>query len=248
MSRPFLLAVCRPPGAILDNELHEIPRLGGFNPDTELEAIELGSPDSPAIADINLERYSGVFITGSKYGFSETGTKNAEHRCIEEKALQLCEKLLEQDVPTLGFCYGIQALALAGGGSLSTRYGEDICAPDLFVTPAGREDPILRNVPEKFSAFVGHKDAVDGLPRDSEVLVRGTTCPVQMLRIKHNCYATQFHPEITNEAMHIRLEFYNGSTYFDPATAQELWEQCDAADISGSLGIIGAFVNRYRRN
>lgn len=247
MTKPFLFAVCRPSGAILDSEKLEIPRLGGLNPETDFEIIELGKPDSPEPEDLDLDLYAGVFISGSKYGFLDEQTgKPEDHRRIERRALRLGERLIERDQPTLGFCYGMHALALSGGGTLTGELAEDIYAPELTLTEQGLSDPVTRGLPSSLRAFIGHKDSVGRLPKNTEVLLKADFCPVQMMRIGNNIYATQFHPEITNTAMHIRLEFYTGS-YFDAAKAKELWDYCDAAEVSGANQIISAFVERYRQ-
>jgi len=118
-AQPFLLAVCRMPGAIADDELETVIDWGRLDPNSGIEAISLVDEDAVDPASLDLSRYSGVIITGSPFGFGQDeNRKSREHQVMERRILALSKRLVEEDVPTLGICFGLQAIVKALGGEL----------------------------------------------------------------------------------------------------------------------------------
>ena len=113
------------------------------------------------------------------------------------------------------------------------------------VTPQGADDPLLKGVPEKFAAFVGHKEALQSLPETCTHLVSSPSCPFQMVRYKQNVYATQFHPEADAAGFETRIKIYKHRGYFPPEEADELIAMCRAADVHAPEHILRNFVGRY---
>ena len=245
--KPFLAVICRPAENIIADELKMYAELGHLDPGIELKpirALEAGA----TLDSIDLSNYSGVFISGSEFGYLDPPESKSEAQTImEEQVTAFAQRLVAADFPTLGLCYGMHALAIAGGGTLTSKYSEDIAAPEITLTPAGKNDHITKNIPNPFHAFLGHHDSVGDLPPESEILAASAACPVQMLRIKQNVYSTQFHPEISNEGMKIRTAYYSGS-YYDSEAREAIEQMRAAADVRGAHQIIAAFTARYRRH
>ena len=102
-AQPFLLAVCRMPGAIADDELETIIDWGRLDPNSGIEAISLVDEDAVDPASLDLSRYSGVIITGSPFGFGQDeNRKSREQQVMERRILALGKRLVEEDAPTLG--------------------------------------------------------------------------------------------------------------------------------------------------
>ena len=246
-AQPFLLAVCRMPGAIADDELETIIDWGRLDPNTGIEAVSLVDEDAVDPAHLDLSRYSGVIITGSPFGFGEDENhKSREHQLMERRILALSKRLVEEDVPTLGICFGLQAIAKALGGNLIEGHGEDLQAPRMTLTPEAANDPLTADMPQVFYGYTGHAEAVGNVPGDGTILATGEHCRVQMVRWGKNVYGTQFHPEITREGMRIRINTY-GDTYYPADEKAAVITRCDAAEVEESNRLITKFVATYRR-
>jgi GMP synthase (glutamine-hydrolysing) len=75
---------------------------------------------------------------------------------------------------------------------------------------------VLAGIPDSFYAFVGHKEACNGVPPGAVLLGAGQACPVQMYRYGSNVYVTQFHPELDIESLAQRMQIYRNAGYFHP--------------------------------
>lgn len=245
-NKPFLAVICRPAPDIIASELDRISTFGDLS-GSELEAVLMVSEPVPQLSEVNLDNYSGVFLSGSEYTFGDPpGKRHPGQDELEDQLLEFSERLIAQDFPTLGICYGMHALNLAAGGSLTGAFGEDIGAPVISLTEAGLTDELTGQLPRNFQSFLGHHDSVGTPPAGSAVLAYSELCPIQMLRIGNNLYGTQFHPEIDNEGMKIRNDYYAGD-YFDLEKAETIEKERAAADVDGANYLITAFTQRYRR-
>jgi GMP synthase (glutamine-hydrolysing) len=191
--------------------------------------------------------YAGVIVGGGPGCVSDAPEeKSPEHARIEAAVLSLMPRIAEDDIPFLGCCYGIGILgkhldAPVGKG----QYGESVGTADCSLTEAGRADPLLEGLPDRFDAFVGHKEALEALPEGCAHLVAAPACPFQMLRYRSNVYATQFHPEADSAGFEQRIEIYKHHGYFPPETADDLVAMCRAADVHAPELILRNFVRRY---
>ena len=113
-------------------------------------------------------------------------------------------------------------------------------------TAAGLADPLLAGIPERFHAFVGHKEACNGVPPKVEMLATGVDCRVQMYRVGANVYVTQFHPELDADDLAARMRIYQHAGYFDPSELDDLIEMAYASKVNGSQHLVlRNFVERY---
>ena len=257
-ARPLLVAVCREPGPIADDEIATLIEWGGLDPERGIETVHLLAPDAPEPEDIDLDRYWAVAITGSPFGIRPDPVHDAEHppaggmaalERMRRRAVALAGRLVAEDRPALALCFGLQAIALALGGELTSDQGEDLSAPHLRPTEAGLADPVTGRLPTALRGYVGHAASLavglDGaLPGGGTILLTGTTCQVQMARWGRHVYGTQFHPEITTEGMRIRIAQYGGA-YYPPEERAAVIERCDSADVTGANALITAFTNHY---
>lgn len=235
--KPFLFAVARPPGAIAQDEHDAILRYGNLLPH-ELERYELDQ-SRPPLPD--LARYSGIIISGSPYGYLEH-TKSDAHKRTEENALRIAQLVLSEDFPTLGLCYGLQILAVAGGGTLTHAYPEDMNAHRIVVNDAGRTDPLTSHLPPTFMAYAAHSESIEIPPRSLVTLGRSTVVPIQLARIGQNIYGTQHHPEIGTRGIELRINHYVG-VYFTPEEHASVLRSCLSTPVEH--GMISAFTSTY---
>ena len=95
----------------------------------------------------------------------------------------------DADVPILGVCYGHQVLAEALGGRVTGMDDFEIG----YNTVHHHGDELFEDVPESFTVFTTHGDAVVDLPPSAELLAENEY-GVHAFRDGH-CWGVQFHPE-----------------------------------------------------
>jgi GMP synthase (glutamine-hydrolysing) len=153
----------------LDADLVEFHAKGGELPDRDPDAFD------------------GVVVTGSKssvYWDDDWIPALADYVADAHDA----------GVPILGVCFGHQLLAEALGGTV-----EDMDAFELGYREVERttDDPILEGVPETFTTFTTHGDAVTDLPPGATLLAENDY-GVHAFRAGDSV-GVQFHPEYDNE-------------------------------------------------
>ncbi|MEX5729703.1 GMP synthase (glutamine-hydrolyzing) [Rhodovulum iodosum] len=245
--KPFLILQLRPETEASDDEFAAILRKGGLD---EGDAHRIRLDQAPIPAELDLDAYSGVIVGGGPGCVSDPPeAKSAVEAQIETAALGLMPAITGRDFPFLGCCYGIGVLTHHLGAEVSKRrYGEPVGTSDCTLTEAGRADPLLDGFPERFTAFVGHKEAAQEVPAGCAHLVASRACPYQMIRHGANVYATQFHPEADSAGFETRIRIYRHRGYFPPDTADALIAMCRAADVTWPERILRNFVARYARD
>ncbi len=127
----------------------------------------------------------------------------------KRKMAHVIPQLAEEEMPTLGLCFGHQLIADTLGGTIKEA---DECAEtgvaEICLTEAGKQDQLLKEMKDCFSAIVGHKVSVTDLPDNCTLLARSKKCPIQAFRHRENMYGFQFHPELDKPALKDRLEMY----------------------------------------
>ncbi|WP_397541751.1 glutamine amidotransferase [Roseovarius salis] len=244
MRRPFLILQLRPETEAADDEFAAILRKGGLEPD-ETRRIRLDRQGLPG--DLRLDEHAGVIVGGGPGCVSDQPEEKTPLEArIEADVLSLMPAIVEADFPFLGCCYGIGILGRHLSGDVSKRaYSEPVGTSACEVMAEGKEDPLLEGVPTAFDAFVGHKEALQALPRGCRHLVRSDACPYQMVKYGQHVYATQFHPEADADGFETRIRIYRNKGYFPPDTADELIAMCRRADIFAPEMVLRNFVRRY---
>ncbi|WP_129336267.1 glutamine amidotransferase [Cellulomonas endophytica] len=242
--RPFLLLATRADDAVADAEHAAILRYGGLRPD-ELLRVRLERAPLP---DLDLAGLSGVVVGGSPFCTSDPEEdKPAVQRRVERELAGLLDRVLAEDVPFLGACYGVGTLGVHQGGVVDRTYGEPIGTVPVTLTDAGRADPLFAGLPPVFDAFVGHKEALRTPPPAATVLATSPDCPVQAFRVGEHQYATQFHPELDVDGIVERVTVYRRSGYFPPEEYEDLVARLRLARAEVPPRLLAAFVQRYRR-
>jgi GMP synthase (glutamine-hydrolysing) len=121
-----------------------------------------------------------------------TDEKDA-HPFLRREA-ELLAKCVAADRPTLGICLGAQLLGEVTGGSVRHDTPE-IGFPEVRLTDAGRDDPLLAGFADDTPTFNAHRDFITAGP-GAVVLAYSDRSPVHALRAGRNVYGIQFHPEM----------------------------------------------------
>lgn len=239
-----MLLATRAENVPADEEYELFLRHAGLDP-ASLRRVRLEAGPMP---DIDLDEVSGIFVGGGPFNASDPGDdKPAVQRRVEAEFATLLERVVTQDAPFLGACYGIGTLGTHVGATIDRRYGEPISVVDVELTDAGRGDPLLAALPRTFPAFVGHKEAISVLPPTATLLASSAGCPVQMFRVGRNVYATQFHPELDLDGITTRIHAYADYGYFAPDELDLTLSAVRRSPVTHTGSILRAFVERYAR-
>ena len=107
---------------------------------------------------------------------------------------------VEAGVPYLGVCLGAQLLAASLGAPVHTGEAPEVGVLPVTVTPAARNDPVLRVLGEEFPALQWHGDTF-GIPAGAVRLAGSAANPNQAFRFGTAAYAVQFHVEVTDRML-----------------------------------------------
>ena len=249
--KPFLLLAIRAEDAAADNEYDSFLSLSGLGED-ELRRVRL---EQHALGRVDLGDWSGIMLGGGPFNYSDPEElKTPVQRRVEADLAGLLDQVVSADFPFLGACYGIGALGRYQGAVVDRRFAEPVGAVEITLTPAGRRDPLLGELPAAFQAFTGHKEAVSHLPGPAAaggkasravLLASSAGCPVQAFRVGGNVYATQFHPELDVAGLCTRIEVYKHAGYFEPDQADGIMARAARSNVTWPSAILRGFVRRY---
>ena len=240
--RPFLLLSTRPEDEAAAEELESFATAMRLTTgDIEQRRLEIDQ-----LGPVDLDHYSGVLLGGSPFNNLELRKSELQLR-VEREIGTLIAACIDRDFPVLGACYGIGAIGTVIGATLSDEFAEE--AGPVTVARTNAEDDVLGDTADTFDTLVGHKEALATLPDDSRVtvLVTGEACPTQMFRVGKNVYATQFHPELTAEALEFRLRLYAHLGYTSTETFESQISRAYDYDYTVNNQILANFAARYRR-
>jgi GMP synthase (glutamine-hydrolysing) len=106
-------------------------------------------------------------------------------------------QLLDLDVPLLGICYGMQAMALALGGKVEGAEAGEFGRTDLTLREGGGR--LLGGLPEEQNCWMSHRDVVREAPAGFTALASSPSSPVAAYEmVDRNLYGIQFHPEVVH--------------------------------------------------
>ncbi len=242
--KPFLILQLRPNDAAADGEFHAFLKYGGL---TEDDVVRIRM-EKDSLDDINLDDYAAVVVGGGPSDVCNPEEKKYDYqRAFEAKLLPLIAEIIRRDMPYLGVCYGLGALSTVAGGKVSKeKYAESVSGADVMLTEEGQKDPLLAGLPNRFRAILGHKEACQNVPEGAVLLASTEACPVHMIRIKHNVYGVQFHPELDVEGICTRVDVYKNAGYFPPEEAEPLKAQLMKEEVTVPVKIMKRFVDMYR--
>lgn len=242
---PFLLLSIRGEDEAADDEYQAMMRFGGVD-ERGMQRIRLTHrPMGP----IDLDDWSGIILGGGPYNVSDPEeSKSATQKRAESELLSLVERIVDNDFPFLGCCYGVGTLGSVIGATVDRSYPEPVAAVTVTLTEDGRQDPLFAELPDVFDAFGGHKEAASSLPPQAVRLASSPDCPVQAFRVGANTYATQFHPELDLDGILTRIDVYKNHGYFEPESADSLKAAARQRNIEYPPTILRRFVDRYARS
>jgi GMP synthase (glutamine-hydrolysing) len=241
---PFLLLSIRGEDEAADDEYRAMMRFAGLD-EAGMRRIRL---THESLGDIDLAEWSGIILGGGPYNVSDAPeSKSATQVRVESELLELLRRIVDDDFPFLGCCYGVGTLGTVIGATVDRTYPEPVGGMTITVTAAGRDDPLFAETPDVFDAYGGHKEAAASLPSLAVCLATSADCPVQAFRVRDNVYATQFHPELDLQGIYTRINVYKNHGYFAPESADELKTEARQWNVKYPPTILRRFIQRYSR-
>ena len=111
-----------------------------------------------------------------------------------EDAYELDPEILELGIPTLGICYGHQAMAHALNGVVAANDVAEYGRAELTITGTSS---LFRELPEEQVVWMSHRDAVAEPPPGFVVTASTGDSPVAAMEAPaRGLYGVQFHPEV----------------------------------------------------
>ena len=106
-------------------------------------------------------------------------------------------RLLELDLPVLGICYGMQAMAASLGGEVNIAETGEFGRTDLSVIGDG--GILLGGLPREQACWMSHRDAVYRAPDGFTPIASTPGSPVAAFEAaERGLYGIQFHPEVVH--------------------------------------------------
>jgi GMP synthase-like glutamine amidotransferase len=224
--RPKILGIqFRENPASMAQERACIEREVGIYCDLEYVVATDGSVDWGHPAAL-MQGYSAVIIGGSSEFYFDGGRDKEDNArktsyIFLERLSPLFKYLFDNDIPTLGICYGHQLLgAYAGAEVLCDSTQAKTCSHPVKLVVNKHDHFLFSDLPETFFAHYGHKDSLISVPEGAVLIMNGgDQCKVSALQYKNNIYTTQFHPELSFGDMVDRIK--NAPGYLPEGVAAE---------------------------
>lgn len=190
--------------------------------------------------------YTLVIVGGGPFNISDPiEKKTSTQQRIEREIKNIMQVIVEDDLPYFGACYGLGILADTLNAPISKeKYSEEVGAVVIEKNSA-THDRLLDDLPDKFKAFVGHKEAAQALPEGCVLLASSASCPIQMIRAKKNIYGLQFHPELDTDGLILRINTYKYAGYFKPEEADSLIKRVKKEQVTEPTSILKKFIDIY---
>ncbi len=111
--------------------------------------------------------------------------------------------VFEMEVPVLGICYGMQAMAAQLGGEVENAQTREFGYAELLTTTCklfkGIQDRINSDGKPALDVWMSHGDQVNKLPPGFTAIASNAATPLAAMADEiRNFYGVQFHPEVTH--------------------------------------------------
>ncbi|MEO6721304.1 MAG: glutamine-hydrolyzing GMP synthase [Ferruginibacter sp.] len=127
----------------------------------------------------------GIILSGSPFSVNELNAPTVDL------------KVMAEQIPVLGLCYGAQLTAKLFGGRVDKSEKREYGRAKLEKI---KEDTLLQGVSSQSQVWMSHSDTIKELPEGFEILGTTETIPVAAFKRTNNegkdLYGLQFHPEV----------------------------------------------------
>ncbi|MEX0835135.1 MAG: type 1 glutamine amidotransferase [Nitriliruptor sp.] len=187
----------------------------------------------------SFDEVAGLVVMGGPQSVTEA------HPWLEGE-LDLLRRAVDADLPVFGVCLGAQLLAVATGGTVTTRPVPEIAFVPQRHTPVGGDDDLAAGWPAGAATFIWHGDEITVLPPDAVPLLEG---PEQVTAWRvGSAFATQAHPEVDTEqiARWVELDDLDQQLAAAGTDAEALLAEAARRErfvLAAGLSLFGRFVD-----
>ncbi|SHK31359.1 GMP synthase (glutamine-hydrolysing) [Desulfatibacillum alkenivorans DSM 16219] len=145
--------------------------------------------------------FSGAIMTGS-----HSMVTDPDPWILRTEAF--IRRIIEENVPFLGVCFGHQLLGRAAGGKAGNNpKGKEVGTKEIFGTAETASDLLFQDMPPKYFGHATHTQAILDLPEGAVLLAYNNFEPHHAIRVGERAWGLQFHPEFSTEHMHEYIDF-----------------------------------------
>ena len=159
----------------------------------EWDVVELDQGDSIP----SLQGYDALWVMGGPMDVWDVD----EHPWLVKEKEAIRTWVRELKKPYLGLCLGHQLLADALGGTCGPQRPPEVGLMTVELTEEGRQDPIMRGLPDVQKCLQWHSVCVAQPPQNAVVLAKSDGCRVQAMRIGQHIWSMQYHVEVERETV-----------------------------------------------
>jgi GMP synthase (glutamine-hydrolysing) len=142
-------------------------------------------PHDMPVAEIAARRPSGMILSGGPKSVHSPGAPTVD------------PALFDLGVPTLGICYGQQAMALALGGDVAHTGVAEFGKTELAIKAPGAV--LFKDLPPEQTVWMSHNDSVLTPPVGFRPTASTPASPVAAFEApERGLYGVQFHPEVAH--------------------------------------------------
>ena len=183
-------------------------------PEQSLLIVDFGSQVTQLIA--RRVRETGVYCEIVPFSAAGEALKQLAPKAVilsggpasvtDEDAPRVDPALIEAGLPTLGICYGQQAMVTALGGAVSASSTREFGRAELTVGEASALTDGLWGEGTHHQVWMSHGDRVESLPDGFRVIATSPGAPHAMIADEaRRLYGVQFHPEVVHTPDGARL-------------------------------------------
>lgn len=160
-----------------------------------------------------IDRVDGVVVGGS----AECNVSKRQPAHFDN-LIGFIKDALNSGKPFLGICYGAHLLTAALGGEVvfSPRTKE-VGTTDLILRPEAINDPLFKDLPDRFAVGVGHTDLISRLPDGAVPLADTEMVNFHAFKVpgRSMIYGIQYHPELGKQETIERMTMvFEGETKY----------------------------------